>query len=63
MKNKPQDRETLLYVLYSYKIMIDRNKKEYHTVLISDLENSINAVLEKNGYTLENYENHRSLKK
>ena len=63
MKNKPQDRETLLYVLYSYKIMIDRNKKEYPTVLISDLENSINAVLEKNGYTLENYENHRSLKK
>lgn len=63
MKNKPQDRETLLYVLYSYKIMIDRNKKEYPTVLISDLEKSINAVLEKNGYTLENYVNHRSLKK
>jgi hypothetical protein len=62
MKNKPQDRETLLYVLYSYKIMIDRNKKEYPTVLISDLEKSINVVLEKNGYTLENYENHRSLK-
>lgn len=63
MKNKPQDRETLLYVLYSYKIMIDRNKKEYPTVLISDLEKSINAVLEKNGYTLEKYVNHRSLKK
>ena len=63
MKNKPQDRETLLYVLYSYKIMIDRNKKEYPTVLISDLEKSINAVLGRNCYTLENYENHRSLKK
>ena len=63
MNNNSQDRETLLYVLYSYKIMIDRNKKEYPTVLISDLEKSINAVLENNGYTLESYKNHRSLKK
>lgn len=62
MKKTQYDRETLLYVLYSYKIMIDRNKN-YPAVLISDLEKSIDFVLQKNNYTETDYKKHREEKK
>ena len=62
MKNKPQDRETLLHVLFSYKIMIERDKENYPTVLIGDLEKSIDYVLQRNEYTEQNYKNHRRIK-
>jgi hypothetical protein len=59
MKNKQQDRETLLYILFSYKILIERNKENYPTVLISDLEKSIDYVLQRNEYTEQTYKNYR----
>lgn len=48
-KENNYSRETLLDVLFSYKKMIERNK-EFPTALISDLETSINFVLNKNNY-------------
>ena len=45
-------REILLDILYAYKRQIERNK-DYPTVLISDLEMSINYVLNKNNYRKE----------
>ena len=60
MKNKHQDRETLLYILYSYKKLIEKNKKEFPQPLISDLESSINYVLKRNDYTAEEYERGRT---
>jgi hypothetical protein len=59
MKNKAQDRETLLYILFSYKKLIERNKKDFPGVLISDLENSIDYVLNRNNYTEINYKNYK----
>lgn len=63
MKKEYQNRDALLYVLYSYKIMIKRNKKEYPAVLIDDLEKSIDYVLTRNDYTEKEYYNYRSMKK
>lgn len=60
MENKKQyDRETLLHVLYSYKILIERNKKDFPTVLIDDLEKSINHVLNVNNYSATDYSEYR----
>ena len=55
--NKQYDRETLLHVLYSYKILIERNK-DYPTVLIDDIEKSINHVLNVNNYGARDYSEH-----
>lgn len=55
MKIEHYSRETLLYILFSYKRLIDRNKTDAPIVLIDDLEKSINYVLNKNGYTENDY--------
>ena len=51
MKLRIYSSETLLYILFSYKRLIERNKDTAPTVLIDDLEKSIDYILEKNGYT------------
>ena len=51
-KESAYSREMLLDVLYAYKRQIERNK-DFPTVLISDLEMSINYVLNKNNYRKE----------
>lgn len=53
-KEKPQSRETLLYILYSYKKLIE-NGKDFPAALISDLNASINYVLNRNDYNETNY--------
>ena len=58
MKIEKYSSETLLYILYSYKRQINRNKEDAPTVLIDDLEKSITYVLNKNGYTETDYYNH-----
>lgn len=47
---KPYTREQLLEVLAGYDRMIDRNAKEYPTVCLSDIQASIQFVLEANQY-------------
>lgn len=52
MANADYTREQLLDVLESYTRMIQRNK-DYPSVLIDDLEKSIQAVLQANGRTIQ----------
>lgn len=47
---KSYTREDLLEVLASYDRMIDRNAKEYPTACLSDIQASIQFVLEANQY-------------
>lgn len=60
MKAKHQDRETLLYILYSYKIMIERSAADFPRVVLDDLQKSIDYVLTRNEYTAADYKNHRT---
>lgn len=58
MNNKKQDRETLLYILYSYKIAIERGG-EIPAVTLDDVLKSINYVLRRNDYGEKEYNAHR----
>ena len=58
MNNKKQDRETLLYILYSYKIVIERGG-DFPAVTLDDVLKSINYVLRRNDYGEKEYNAHR----
>lgn len=58
MNDKKQDRETLLYILYSYKIQIERNGGDFPAVTLDDLRASINYVLQRNDYGEKEYYTH-----
>lgn len=53
-----QDRETLLYILYSYKIAIERGG-DFPAVTLDDLRASINYVLQRNNYGEKEYNAYR----
>ena len=53
-----QDRETLLYILYSYQNMIERGG-DFPAVTLDDLRASINYVLRRNDYGEKEYNAHR----
>lgn len=50
MKKKSYTREELLKVMSGYLRMIERNGKEYPTVVLDDIRASIEYVLEVNEY-------------
>lgn len=54
---KHQDRATLLSVLYSYKIIIERGAADYPRAVLDDLQKSIDYVLTRNEYTAADYKN------
>ena len=58
-----QDRETLLSVLYSYKIQIERNGGDFPAVTLDDILSSINYILQRNDYGEKEYHTHTRSRK
>ena len=48
MKNKKYSAETLLDVLESYLLQIDRSTRDFSSVTLSDIRASITYVLQQN---------------